>query len=148
MDNYYGIHQNRTNRNILCPEASLLSECDDQYISQLDRKTILHYFCNDLRKILENDDLQKMIRELNQLDQLLVHLREEDINSDAPNLDEFFRILSPVLLRSIDESLNTLSINKESEAQEEGENSLLKGWLESIRIAIEEEIHIWQEKIL
>ena len=148
MDNYYGIQQNRTNKNYLGPENSLLSECDDQYIAQLDRKTLLHYFCNDLRKILETEDLQKMIRKLNQLDQLLNHLREEDINSDTPNLDDFFRILSPVLLRSIDESLNTLSINKDQDSTEEGENSLLKGWLESIRIATEEEIHIWQEKIL
>ena len=153
MENYYGIqhhkaNQNKANQNMIDDSIILLTACDDSTISQLDNKTLITYFCNDLKNILKIGDIRNIIHKLNQLDHTLIHLKEEEINLETPNLDDFFRTLSPVLLRSIEESLDSMSMNLNTNEKRNGEESLLKGWLESIRISIEEEIHIWQEKIL
>ena len=97
---------------------------------------------------MEISDISILIKKINQLVQLLRQFKDEEVYKELPNLDDFYRILSPVLLRSVSQTLDSLSHDEKINLNANGEESLLKGWLESLRIAIEEEIHIWQEKLI
>lgn len=76
-----------------------------------------------LKKLLTLEDLGEIIDELLELEEL-------------PSQKDFFQHLSPLLLRATRENL------KSSGSRE----LLLKGWKEALRVAIEEEVYIWQEK--
>jgi hypothetical protein len=148
MNSIYQIAKNRTNRNVLNGNLSSLKDLNCDHNFQTDQNQIIQLFCNDLKKLLMIEDLRELIKNLNQLDQLLISLKEKGEYSDLPNLDDFFRILSPVLLRSVSQTLDTISQDEKNNFHSNGEESLLMGWLESLRISIEEEIHIWQEKLI
>ena len=47
-------------------------------------------------------------------------------------------MLSPILLRAV----------LESDLARDNSDDLIKGWLEALRIALEEEFYIWQEKLI
>mgnify|MGYP005637884885 CR=1 FL=1 len=148
MADIYQIQTNRTNSNILGNGMSSLFDLNIENLINIDQQTITFLFCNDLKSLLETSDLRELIKKLNQLDQLLIQYREEEVDQDLPHLDDFFRILSPLLLRSVSQTLDSISKDEKINLNTNGEESLLMGWLESLRISIEEEIHIWQEKLI
>jgi hypothetical protein len=148
MDTVYQIEKNRRNSQVLAKKLISLRDLDADNSVHIDQNTIIQLFCNDLKSLLELTDLSELIKRLNHLDQLLGHLNDEEFDHEIPNLDDFFRTLSPILLRSVSQTLDSLSKENENSLQEDGEETLLMGWLESLRISIEEEIHIWQEKLI
>ncbi|MCO4792726.1 MAG: hypothetical protein KC493_03380 [Bacteriovoracaceae bacterium] len=133
------------NHEILRLNKSLLFQDDEnsfykinnENLHQFSRKKIVEIFCTELKYLLEIDDLVELVKRIDSLEYHLETLREEN-EKNVPNLDDFFRVLSPVLMRAIVENIET---NK-------GREALHQGFQESIRISIEEEIHIWQEKLL
>ncbi len=143
MDKLYSIEKNKINKRHLGKMLTSLVELDEVIISQLSREEAMTLFCNDLKSLLEIDDLRLLIKKLDQLDQSLLHYAEEGLNQELPQLGDFFKTLSPILLRSIGQTLDSFSEKRESHLKNDGE-TLLKGWLESIRISLEEEIHFRQ----
>ncbi len=110
-------------------------------ISGKERVHVVKAFCNDLRLVLSCVHVNDMIEKIFQIDLLLQNIQESNsvaessrdgLQSDQiPSLSEFYKSLSPILLRSLWEN----SDNSE----------LSKVWLESLRVAIEEELYFWQE---
>lgn len=100
---------------------------------------VLKAFCNDLKKLLSKETLKEVVDEIFLIENTLSLLSlKDEVDFSLPNLDHFYHSLSPILLRAIWENLES----------ESNRNHVLHGWLESIRIAIEEELYIWQEKII
>lgn len=89
-------------------------------------------FINDLKNVLLKDDVFQLIESFFFLEQNL-HLALEQVDFDTPvlNFEEFYRNLSPVLMRALLENVNNSS-NAEA---------ILNSIKESIRIALEEELH-------
>lgn len=95
--------------------------------------------CEELKKILDLENLNDLLEAIFHLDHDLSTLHDHVENiQELPTLELFYRELSPTLLRSVWESLN----------RNEDVPQIYKGWRESIRIAIEEELHNLQEKII
>lgn len=89
-------------------------------------------FINDLKNVLLKDDVFQLIESFFFLEQNL-YLALEQVDFDTPvlNFEEFYRNLSPVLMRALLENVNNSS-NAEA---------ILNSIKESIRIALEEELH-------
>ncbi len=103
----------------------------------MNQNRIIQMFCHELKSLLSLDEPLELLKRVESLEFHLETLREED-SQKVPNLDDFFRVLSPVLMRAVIENIET----------NEGREALHQGFQEALRIAIEEEIHIWQEKII
>ena len=89
-------------------------------------------FINDLKNVLLKDDVFQLIESFFFLEQNL-YLALEQVDFDTPvlNFEEFYRNLSPVLMRAL---LENVSNSSNAEA-------ILNSIKESIRIALEEELH-------
>ena len=148
MNYVYQATKNRTNVNVLNKNLAPLRDLNSEHLLHTDKNQIIQLFCNDLKQLLDISELRELIKKLNQLHHLLLNLNDEGVYKDLPNLDDFFRVLSPVLLRSVSQALDTISQDEKNNHSQSCEESLLMGWLESLRISIEEEIHIWQEKLI
>lgn len=105
----------------------------------ISEEEVIKAFCNDLKKALSKETLKEVLHEIFSIENNLAIIETKDeIDFQLPNFDHFYRSLSPVLLRAIWENLEGV----------DDRDHVLHGWLESIRIAIEEELYIWQEKII
>ena len=121
-------------------KGHLLADNDELSLKSLYEKKdinvedIEYAYINDLQRILEMSEIENIIVNMFELESNLENLvqkfSEENI---LPTLTNFYADLSPLLLQIILE-------------RGEAEESVMKGWLEAIRIAIEKEIYIWQEK--
>ncbi len=99
----------------------------------------IEVFIKKLRRLLTLDDLAEIIDGLFELQAQLI---EQGLNvdfglKDPPSLNDFFQHLAPILLRATRENLESV----------EPRELLLRGWKEALRVAIEEEIYVWQEKM-
>jgi hypothetical protein len=103
------------------------------------KEQVVKGFCNDLRILLKSDDVYELIHGIFAIEHNISYISEnifEDGN-DLPTLGEFHRNLSPVLLRALLD--NAASSDSDSYNVE-------KEWKEALRISIEEELYIWQER--
>jgi len=92
-------------------------------------------FCNDLKKVLEIEDIAEIAHQLLSIETKLNTLNEDlRFNGKIPSLEHFFRNFSPIFLRALVESVDVNSIEKSAK--------------EAIRIALEEELYIWQDRYL
>ena len=100
-------------------------------------KEVIKTFIENLKELLEEDESLLLIEKISLLDGTLKKLKEQYSDEDLPNLEDFYRDLSPVLMQKYWE----LNLNPPSK---EAFDSL---FLHSTHIALEEEIYIWQGKI-
>lgn len=127
--NSLGLRMKRTLR----PANELLSLKD--FIA---KKFIIHnedelkkIFVKDLKVILEKENLFDLIQGFFELETDLSHAYERlDFESSLVNFDEFYKNLSPVLMRSLLENAN----------QPDNAAMILKSIKEALRIALEEEL--------
>jgi hypothetical protein len=92
--------------------------------------------CEDLKECLSYDDLNECLESLFKLEHLMAEV-DEELEGQAPHLEEFYRHLSPSLLRVLWEvSHEKLDIEGQKER-----------WLEALRVSLEEELYVWQEKM-
>ncbi|MBC98780.1 MAG: hypothetical protein CME63_13620 [Halobacteriovoraceae bacterium] len=101
-------------------------------------KEVIKTFIENLKELLEEDESLLLIEKISLLDGTLKKLKEQYSDEDLPNLEDFYRDLSPVLMQKYWE-LNLNPHNKEA---------FEHLFLHSLHIALEEEIYIWQEKIV
>lgn len=97
---------------------------------------IVTSFCHELKLCLDHENLKSCLEHLLNLEILLEEL-EELYGDDGPHLFEFYRHLSPGLLRVLWESC----------AEDVDQEELKHRWFEALRVSIEEELYVWQEKI-
>ena len=138
MEKMYNHEITRLNKSLLFTEdeESLFSLCAD-HLHRVSNNKVIQLFCNELRAMLSMETPLELFKRVESLGFYLESLKEEDPDK-VPSLDEFFKVLSPFMMRAIIENIES----------DEGREALHQGFQEALRIAIEEEIHIWQEKII
>lgn len=103
-----------------------------------EQKEFLQALCNGFRSVLECNDLKNLVEAIFRLEGQLYKLKEKyPKNSMIEDLSDFYKSLSPMLLRVI----------WEQAAMQEQESSLLDGLVSSLRVALEEELFYWQERL-
>lgn len=138
MDKIYNHEITRLNKSLLFKEdGESLFSLKPEHVHRITTGRLLQMFCHDLKDLLTIEEPLDLFKRVESLEFHLESLREED-SDKIPNLDDFFKVLSPVLMRAVIENIES----------DEGREALHQGFLEALRIAIEEEIHIWQEKII
>lgn len=100
-------------------------------------ETLINAFINDFKSLLKIESAYDLIEDLFSIERNVELIREKFPDFINHDLDGFYRDLAPVILQKFWE-------RKRNPLQEETVDQL---FLESIHIAIEEEIQIWQEKI-
>ena len=141
MDTYQNIKHkvNKMSKNLYFDQeqnSSLFDFERDEEIIPLSEKELVKALTNDLKNLLEIDEMEQLVHEIFKLETQISFLNDKGKN--VPDLNIFYQNLSPVLLRSL------LEVKAEGI---EDPSELLNLWKEAIRIAIEEEFHVWQEKI-
>ncbi|OFZ24959.1 MAG: hypothetical protein A2381_12850 [Bdellovibrionales bacterium RIFOXYB1_FULL_37_110] len=116
-------------------KASFLANNKINY-SEFTDKDIVEGYCDDLLKLLGEEDLRVMISGIFRIQNQLSELLEEKNMDHSLSLDDFFRQLSPLLLEVLWETAN----------QEVDQSQLLKKFQEAIRISLEEELYLWQDR--
>jgi hypothetical protein len=107
--------------------------------NNIDEEELRKSFLNEFKIILENQDLNKMIQQIFQIEEALVYFHEkhEDLLENELNfsvsLKRFYQKLSPLLLQALLEHSATFST--------ESDQNVIQQWKEAIRIAVEEEIY-------
>ena len=123
------------------PKAITLKELLSSNWELLDDHDVRDAFCNDIKSTLVEDDILNMIDKIFQIESSINIFRSEvfkdNIDVLLPSLDNIFLNLSPLMLRSIWENLS---------ADNNSQLEIIKGWQEALRVALEEEVYVWQEK--
>ncbi len=127
-----GLKKNRTFQEKRDSKLYNLREIIERKFIVNEASELKQAFINDLKNVLLKDDVFQLIDSFFFLEQNL-HLALEQVDFDTPvmNFEEFYKNLSPVLMRALLENVNN-SANAEA---------LLNSIKESIRIALEEELH-------
>lgn len=113
---------------------SLLSDLERG--SVFDTSEIYKSYCFELKSILKSDDVKISLEKFFKVEKLLERLESIfEFDEAIPSLLEFHRNFSPTVLRVFWESITSNDFE-----------SLPDRLLEAFRIAIEEELYIWQEK--
>lgn len=102
----------------------------------INKEKVLKAFCEAIKTCLEQEDLKLCLQAFFRMEH---HLQELETQlDDLPHLREFYEILSPTLLRVLWEGLEG----------QLGLEELKERWLEALRVSLEEELYLWQEKIV
>jgi hypothetical protein len=102
-----------------------------------EQQDIVRAFIKDLKSLLSLENAVDLIEGIHAIEADLNKIEEQFLGLDVPNFADFYQDLSPLLLQKYWEQ-------RKSKMSEEGTDQL---FMDSIFIAIEEEIHIWQEKM-
>lgn len=100
----------------------------------IDFHEVLNSYCHELKIILKENDPKSCLEKFFKLEEIILKLAE--LNEDLPSLLDFHKSFSSTVLRIFWECIAS-----------EDMDSLSSRFLEAFRIAIEEELYIWQEKI-
>jgi hypothetical protein len=93
---------------------------------------VIDAFVLELKELLAIENLSKLIEKIFSLQMILEKLSQYLPNDIVvPNLDEFYKLLSPILMRSLQEHI----LDQNSQV-------LMESWKNAIRIAIEEELYL------
>ncbi len=127
-----GLKKNRTFQEKRDHKLFTLKDIHEKKLVIHTEEELTNVFISDLKSVLSKDNVFQIIESFFQLEHDL-HQALEHFDFEAPklNFEEFYKNLSPVLMRALLENAND-SQNAEA---------LLNSIKESIRIALEEELH-------
>ncbi len=103
----------------------------------MDEREITMVFCNALKSVLELEAVSEMIEELFSIECQLEQLKENKLFQKFFLMDDFYRNMAPILLRSILENCSKTKLG-------DGSADSVK---EALRVAIEEEIYVLMAEI-
>ena len=103
---------------------------------------LIRAFCQELKDLLTLEDLPELIAGIFRIESdLQKFTQQEEFRANSaeliPSFEEFYRQLTPIILRSIADNPVILG-----DAQQ-----LNKLWKEALRISLEDELYFWQNKI-
>lgn len=100
-------------------------------------------YTTELKGILEEEDLAQIVRKIFSLQSSLNQLRSTVDLEAIPTLDSFYKNLSPVFLQVLYQYLSG-----EQNARVLDPEQVMSQWVAALRVALEEEYYLWQEKLL
>jgi hypothetical protein len=129
--NTLGSKINRTFPDKREEELTLKHFLDNKFVIN-NESELKKVFITDLKSVLKSDDLYSLIHRFFELEQDLSHAMERlEFDTTIVNFDEFYKNLSPVLMRAL----------LENASEQEDAQVILKSIRESLRIALEEELY-------
>jgi RNA recognition motif-containing protein len=129
--NSLGLRMKRTLRDRPANELLTLKDFIAKKFMIHDEDELKRIFVKDLKNILQKENLFDLIQGFFELETDLSHAYERlEFESSLVNFDEFYKNLSPVLMRSLLENAN----------QPDNAGMILKSIKEALRIALEEEL--------
>ncbi|MCK5882149.1 MAG: hypothetical protein KAG61_00555 [Bacteriovoracaceae bacterium] len=137
---YSQIPRLRKNKAVLATQddGPGLSELVHRNWGVLSQYDIIKALCYELKMLLDSQDVGSLVKGIFTVEGHLSLLDEIYEGNDSPDLDRFFRNLSPVLLRALYQN-STHPVNTDL---------IIHDWIEALRIAVEEEYYFWQEQLL
>jgi len=131
-----GLKLNRTFRDKPGGEQLTLKDYLDQKFVISNQSELKKVFIKDLKSVLLKDNLFSLIQSFFDLEtDLNLALEKLDLDSEVLNFDEFYRNLSPVIMRSL----------LENSHQAHNSQAILHSLREALRIALEEELVLIEE---
>lgn len=128
-----GLKKNRTFQEKRDNQLFTLKDVQERKVIINSSAELKQIFINDLKAVLQKDNVFSLIENFFQLEHDLDEAKDQfDFDNSPLNFEEFYKNLSPILMRSLLENAN----------QANNAESLLKAIKESIRIALEEELHL------
>lgn len=116
---------------------SIIDTFENSSLNFIEQSSIYKSYIIELEKVLSNSKIEACIKDLYGLEARLLKLKEvAPIDYEVPELEEFWKSLSKTILLSLWESLEN----------EEQTNEVVRGWYESLRIAIETQLYCVKEK--
>lgn len=126
-----GLRMKRTYRNNEANELLTLKDFVEHKFIIKDQDELKRIFVKDLKRVLLKENLFDLIQGFFDLETDLGNAFEQlDFEVSLVNFDEFYKNLSPVLMRSLLENAN----------QPDNAAMILKSIKEALRIALEEEL--------
>jgi hypothetical protein len=127
-----GLKKNRTFQDKRDNQLFTLKDVQERKVIINSTAELKQIFINDLKAVLQKDNVFSLIENFFQLEHDLHSAQEQfDFEASPLNFEEFYKNLSPVLMRALLENVT----------QANNAENLLKAIKESIRIALEEELH-------
>ena len=107
MEKMYNHEITRLNKSLLFTEdeESLFSLKAD-HLHRVSNNKVIQLFCNELRAMLSMETPLELFKRVESLGFYLESLKEEDPDK-VPSLDEFFKVLSPFMMRAIIENIES-----------------------------------------
>lgn len=134
--NTLGLKMNRTFPEKRDSEIFSLKDFLENKFVIHDENELRKVFTHDLKSILKKDSLFDVIQGFFELEQDLTHAFDRlDFEATIVNFDEFYKNLSPVLMRAL----------FENKADPNNAEMILKSIKEALRIALEEELYQLEE---
>jgi len=125
-------------KNIFHLEKSYsLAELVNLEIKDFTEADITKCYIDELKRLLEIESVTDLIEGINQIQVNLTKVQIENKEINYPTFENFFSQLAPLLLQKFWERSKNI----------ENDEDLEMIFFESIFIALEEEVYIWQEKI-
>lgn len=125
-----GVRMNRTFREKQAELLSLKDFLEHKFVIQ-NQEELKRIFVKDLKAVLQKENLFDLIQGFFDLETDLQHAFERlDFEITLVNFDEFYKNLSPVLMRAL----------LENASQPDNAVLILKSIKEALRIALEEEL--------
>ncbi len=104
--------------------------------------TLYDVYCEELKSVIQINDFRELIEkilkledELSLINDMLVNLKKEDV----PNINNIYQLITPLILRTL-LSFNFGHISDMKQIE--------KRWMESLRVAVEDEFFKYKEKII
>lgn len=138
FENLYGNISNKApKRNLNQSQEKSLEKALSLDRSEVDQDFIIKAYINEVKKLLSFNSALELIEGIHGIQSILVKIQDKYIGFELPNFHEFYFELSPLLLQKYWERGKNPDLDEPVDMI----------FLESIHIALEEEIYIWQEKI-
>jgi hypothetical protein len=133
-----GLKMNRTYPGKRVEEVFTLKDLLDQKWTITTNEELKKLFARELKIVLQKDDLFELINGFFELEtNLNLVLDQVEFEVSVLNFDEFYKNLSPVFMRSLLENSKT----------PDNAPLLIKSIKESLRIALEEELHQLEDRL-
>lgn len=127
-----GLKKNRTFQEKRDHKLFTLKDIFEKKLIIQQEEELKNVFISDLKAVLLKDNVFDIIESFFQLEHdLQLALEPYDFEAPKLNFDEFYKNLSPVLMRALLENSNNA----------QNAEAILNSVKESIRIALEEELH-------
>ncbi|AYF43434.1 MULTISPECIES: hypothetical protein [Halobacteriovorax] len=111
---------------------------DDIPHNLIEQNVLDHAYIKHVSSLLKTDSIYKLAHEILELEKILDKLSEHlPVDIKIPNMEVFYHQLGPVFIQLF---VEIEDIKEHSQLELE--------WLKAVRIALEEEVVVWQEKSL
>jgi hypothetical protein len=136
-DSLYSSLGRKTQRSLFskAPEKlNSLKEILDQPATLITKDEVLKSLVKELKRLLLYEDIDSLIEGIFLTEHFLEEIAHYVQDKNFPLFEDFYKNLSPIVLRTIQESMKEGKIKSSSV-------------LEALRVAVEEELYYWQEEL-